>query len=215
VNGAASGRLVISNNHITNLTVGPVFLAAHRYQTDGINIKHQNSAGYTIAANRIHNTGEGIDIFGSSGTVVNNIVSDSHIFGIKLVHGATGNTVSGNKITRSGLAGIVVSGSDKATRGTENNMILDNTITDIDPGGMWAARATACIRLSDYPGMIHKARNNVFSGNVLDPGKNGKWAIDIARKSGESNVFSNNHIVRNGTRGAVNNRMEPETKPSM
>src|SRR6185295_2282872 len=48
VNGVATRNLVIADNEIANLTVGPVFLAAHGYQTDGINVAHPDATGYRI-----------------------------------------------------------------------------------------------------------------------------------------------------------------------
>ncbi len=212
INGLDSRYLVISNNHIMNLTVGPIFLAAHGYETDGISI--QSGTGHKVEGNRIQNTGEGIDTFGSSGTISNNVVTDSYIFGIKLVHGASGNSITGNTITRSGLAGIIVAGSAHAKQSTEKNTISNNTIIDIDPDGAWAKNTTSCIQLSDNRGTIYKARNNVFSGNILDPGRNGKWAINLASSTGENNSFPGNHFVKSGTRGRVFERAGSAIKPS-
>ena len=206
-----SRNIVISNNQITNLTVGPVFLAAHGYETDGINI--HAGTGHRVEGNRISTIGEGIDTYASSGTIINNVVTDSYIFGIKLIHGASGNTVTGNTVRRSGLAGIIVSGSADASQGTEKNTISNNTITEIDPNGAWAKSTTSCIQISDNRGTIHKARNNVFSGNILDPGKNGKWVINLAANTGENNSFPNNKLVRSGTRGWVVERAGARTTP--
>jgi parallel beta-helix repeat protein len=208
INGVYSKGIVISDNQIMNLTVGPIFLAAHGFETDGINI--HGGSGHRVERNRIQNTGEGIDTFASSGTIRNNVVTDSYLFGIKVIHGASGNSITGNTITRSGLAGVIVAGSASA-QFTEKNTISNNTITDIDPHGVYAASTTSCIQVSAKDGT---ARNNVFSGNTLDPGRNGKWAIDLAHDTGVGNSFPNNRFVRSGTQGRVVERAGSATKPS-
>lgn len=203
VNGIATNGLAILNNRVEKLVVGPVFLAAHGYQTDGINIAHFETTQYRIARNQIRDVGEGIDSFGSNGLIADNTTTDTYIFGIKLVHGASRNRVTSNTVTRSGLAGIVISGSASAKQSTEQNIISGNTISDIDPNKKWDANDSACILLSDNRGTAHLARDNQFSGNNLDPGKNGKWVINLARNSGKGNTFSENRIKSRGQKGGV------------
>lgn len=212
VNGVASKGLVIAGNEIANITVGPTFLSAHGYQTDGINIAHWDSSEFRIEGNRIRYTGEGIDVFGSAGIITGNVISDSYLFGIKLVHGASGNQITRNEITRSGLAGIALAGSASATQGTEKNVVSNNVVRDIDPAGVWAANETSCIQLSDNRGTVHKVRNNVFSGNVLDPGRNGKWSVNVANSSGGNNSLLENVFVAKGSRGMISKGDTPTAR---
>src|SRR5690606_23282176 len=61
VNGEPSAGLIIVNNRIDKMEVGPVFFAAHGDQTDGIHCNKQGSVNHIIANNHISNVGEGID----------------------------------------------------------------------------------------------------------------------------------------------------------
>lgn len=203
VNGIGTQGLSIARNRIANLTVGPVMRAAHGYQSDGINVASQHADGVVIEGNVISNVGEGIDMFGVRGRIRHNVVTDAYVFGIKLVHGASYNEVAFNRIERAGLAGIVLSGSASASQGTEHNKVTDNIVTDIDPHGVWAANETACIQLSDNRATVHTARHNRFSRNRLDPGRNGKWVVNVRNNSGGDNDFSDNDIRSDGRRGAI------------
>lgn len=203
VNGIGTQGLSIASNRIANLTVGPVMRAAHGYQSDGINVASQHADGVVIEGNEISNVGEGIDMFGVRGRIRHNVVTDAYVFGIKLIHGASYNEVAFNRVERAGLAGIVLSGSASASQGTEHNYVTDNIVAGIDPHGVWAANETACIQLSDNRATVHKARHNKFSRNRLDPGRNGKWVVNVRNNSGGDNDFSDNDIRSNGRRGAI------------
>jgi hypothetical protein len=50
INGVYSKGIVISDNQIMNLTVGPIFLAAHGFETDGINI--HGGSGHRVERNQ-------------------------------------------------------------------------------------------------------------------------------------------------------------------
>ncbi|MFL6628827.1 MAG: right-handed parallel beta-helix repeat-containing protein [Burkholderiaceae bacterium] len=210
INGRGSQNLAITGNRISNITVGPVFLAAQGYQTDGINVENDAATGTVIENNVISHTGEGIDNWGVHGRIANNTITDSYQFGIKLIHGASDNQVVHNTITRTGLAGILLAGSKEGPHATQNNMIADNSVTDIDPDGVWAEHETSCIQLSDNNGTTWKAQDNVFIRNRLDPGKSGKWAVNVRNNTGGRNDFSKNPMGRTGVRGLMSSGDSPK-----
>ena len=209
INALGSKNLAITGNRISNITVGQLFLAAQGYQTDGINIENDAAQGTVIESNEISHTGEAIDNWGVRGRITNNTISDSYQFGIKLIHGASDNQVTHNTITRTGLAGIVLSGSKEGPHATQNNTVADNIVTDIDPDGAWAQHETSCIQLSDNNGTTWKAHDNVFLRNRLDPGKNGKWAVNVRNNSGGHNDFSQNPLGRRGVHGLMSKGDSP------
>lgn len=202
VNGVASSRLTICENDILNMTVGATFIAAHGYQTDGITLE-VGTQQVAVADNVINNVGEAIDCWGSNCAITGNTIRHSYTFGIKLVHGAAYNTVVGNSIYDSGLAGIAVEGSSVDTIDTAYNLIDANVIAGIDGAGVWAAATTGCILVSDGGGTTFIARNNVFSNNTLNPGPGGKYCIVRSASTDTSNSFPNTRFISAGSIGYV------------
>src|SRR5262249_49270874 len=87
-------------------------------------------------------------------------------------------------------------------RDTEKNVISDNIVRDIDPKGIWSSQ-TSCIQLLHYPGTLRKVRDNVVSRNVLDPGRNGKWAINLMDNADANNALVDNVFAAPGRRGMI------------
>lgn len=198
INSIGSKSIRILHNSIQNLTVGATFLAAHGYQTDGINLSHQDCQYFVISNNVIRTVGEGVDVFGQYGVISNNSVYGAYLFGIKLIHGARNNVVTGNDIISSGIAGITIAGSTFATDDTTKNVIIGNNIQGIDPNGAWSATSTSCIETTNNGGTTYKPRENLILGNVLNPAPNGKRAINRS-SSGADNWFRNNYIISAGS----------------
>lgn len=202
VNGVGSNNVQITGNHISDMIVGPVMLAAHGYQSDGINVVSYLARGTLIQGNYVEKCGEGIDYFGRFGTIQGNIVYDSYIYGIKVIHGGGFSSISGNSIERSGLAGIVLSGSSSVSQYTEGNVISGNSIFDIDADGVWAESTTACISVVDQGATAYKSPiRNLFVGNTLRP-TDAKYAI-LCNYSGTDNHFVDNLIQAAGSLGRI------------
>lgn len=177
--GNSSG-LTIEGNVIRNLTVGPRFFALHGWETDGITIAHPDSGGHLIRNNTIENVGEGIDLFGTGMQVVANDIRNCVLFGIKLIHGADSNEVSGNAIDGAGLAGIVLSGSSGWDVGhTTGNTVDDNRIAGVNADAAvreiletrwpeWVQSRTAGILLvggDPWTALDNDVANNVLVGD--------------------------------------------------
>jgi hypothetical protein len=126
----ASSNVLISGNQIWNLTVGPDFDAIYGYETDGINPQYYGTVGLIIENNTIWNVGEGIDMYASNSVIRNNDISNAVEWGIKLIHGASGNLVENNQIDTAGYAGIVLAGSDRVPQDTADNHIVGNSISN-------------------------------------------------------------------------------------
>lgn len=154
-----------------------------------------------VHGNRIYNVGEGIDHFGSYCSIEGNVIDKCYIFGIKLIHGAQYNSVTGNTIRRAGLAGINLSGSNTG-QDVKGNSVTGNTIATIDPDGVWSASASAGIRTTGS-GETYKWKDNIVGSNTIDPGANGKYAIDL-RSDGTGNSYPNNRILASGASGRYN-----------
>lgn len=203
VNGRATGSLAIVNNRIERLRIGPAFEAAHGLQTDGINVAHEASHDIHVAGNVISDVLEGIDFFGQASTIEHNSIDDAGLFGIKLIHGARGNDVSDNTLRRSGLAGIVLSGSSTASAATSGNNVSRNLILGIDEAGRFADNDSACILLTDNGPPVRLVEDNRFVRNTLDPGRRGKWLVNGANSRGAGNRFIDNTLTKPGLSGAM------------
>ena len=173
VHGIPSADNVIDHFRIDSLRVGGRLLAKWGYQTDGINIL--GSAIRTkISSGEISDVGEGIDTFGADGTIERVRIMDAYIFGLKFIHGATGNRVNDVTITNAGLAGVIFSGSDQASHDTAGNIVTRIEIRNIDPAGHWKAHSTAGIMVSGRNSRRVPTRNQIV-GAQIDLGPNGKY----------------------------------------
>jgi hypothetical protein len=195
INSLYSAGVKITNNEINSIQFGPAAISAYGYQTDGVNVAGTQTFDYIISGNRINLCGEGIDTFGERGAIIGNAINNTYGFGIKLIHGASLNSIQGNVIRNTGIAGIVVSGSNIAGVGdaTKNN-IIGNVIENIDYLGVWAASSgTAGIKIDGSgAGYTSRPTNNIFIGNSIDG--SGKAGI-ITGTDPEKNLFINNRIT--------------------
>lgn len=204
VNSVASGQTVIAGNVIKDLTVGATVLASWGYQTDGINVAHQSSAYLAISNNTIARVGEGIDLYCQRCTVSGNTIAEVYIFGIKLIHGASFNSVCNNSIHDFGLGGVVVSGSTVVGVGdTQRNVINNNTISSGNYNAAWTASDTYCIGFIDGGGTTGKPNYNTANGNNMSEGSAKYGWLDTSTGASNANFGEGNQIVPGGSNVAV------------
>lgn len=166
VGGVASNRVVVTENIIRNMLATPAFRALYGYQTDGITVL-PSAVGVLVSKNVIYNTGEGIDLQSSNGVVESNVINVAYQFGMKLIHGASNNTVTANMVTCGGIGGIVTSGG--SNKAVESNIITGNSVTGTNCLGEYDANTTYALGSVDT-GFAFPARNNTFVGNAATGG---------------------------------------------
>lgn len=194
---SASTGVRIFENVIRRLTVGASFLASFGYQTDGINGVNASSEAM-IWGNDIDTIGEGIDWFGDNTLIIDNNIDNAYYYGIKYVHGPSGNHVADNMLRRCGLAGILIAGSSAVTEDTADHYIVSNTIWDIDPNNTFSGSATAGITFTANGGTTYLPRRMVVESNFIYCGANGDYGVLAPSGSG-----TNNYVLRNKIRGAT------------
>ena len=167
-------------------------LAKWGYQTDGINVVNSRSQ-VTIDQGEITNVGEGIDTFGSDGSISNVTIRDAYIFGLKFIHGASRNVVRNILITNAGLAGVIFAGSNQARTDTSGNRITGLTIRNLDPNGVWKENNSGGIIVSGR-GSVRLPRDNQVIGADIDLGPNGKFGW-IDGSTGSGNRASDMRVV--------------------
>jgi hypothetical protein len=209
VNSIFSNRVNVTNNVIKNLTLSAPAITAYGYETDGININSGSnslvnsgrSPMLVVSNNIIDTVGEGIDTFGSRAVISNNNISNTYNFGIKMIHGASLNVISGNNIFNTGIAGITINGSNIANAGdTTKNIITGNFVENINYLGAWTSRTDKSGILIDNVGfspVLYKATNNLISNNQLDG--TGDYGIFNRSLDSDRNVCSNNNITSQPT----------------
>jgi|GEM_PF-5216330 len=197
-----SSDIRVEGNDIHDLTVGPQFLEAFGYQTDGINTVRQGTAHLVITGNRITHVGEAIDHFGNSSVITENRLSRCYDFCIKLIHGAQFNFVRGNEVSDAGLGGIVLAVSDKSPQDTMGNVITGNVISGIDPDHAWAGHQSFGIGLMSVKGAPHGSRGNRIIGNLIDLRNTGAIGLRAVARSGADNCFRANLVLHAALRTA-------------
>lgn len=195
VNSVSSTGVKILNNEIKQIQLGAAAVTAYGYQTDGINLQGIFATDFVITGNRIIDVGEGIDCFGERNVISNNSITNTYGFGIKLIYGASYNAIHGNVIYNTGIAGIVLSGTNNVGVGNcTQNDISGNIITNVDYLGVWAATtATGALKVDNSTGAYSsRVTNNLFSNNSLD---NVTKAGIITGTDPDNNLFINNRII--------------------
>jgi hypothetical protein len=168
VNSVNSSKLDIHSNDIHDLTFsGAAMPAAPNMQTDGINLGVGTRHQHRIHDNRISNVGEGIDCFSSECVISGNLFADCANVGVKLIHGACNNVVSGNNVPRPGLAGLYVAGSGSAS--SDDNLLCDNLVSDVNPANLWGGSAAA-LRVDDAGAAAFQPNRNSFRDNKVTGG---------------------------------------------
>jgi hypothetical protein len=184
VNDHPSSGVAITNFVIDKMLVEGPFLAHWGYQSDGINVANDGSR-VTITNGRISNTGEGIDTFGTGGTISNVEISNSYQFGLKFIHGASRNSVSNVQIRNSGIAGVTFSGSQSRAHDTSGNVLRHILISGIDPNGVFKDHSTAGVLIAHPATMPGKPRDNQVIQAQIDLDPNGKYGwLDTSTGSG-------------------------------
>lgn len=200
VNSVESVGVLISGNFIENLNHGATSIAAYGDQADGIST--QKGKGHVVTNNVVVNVNEGIDTYAKLQTISNNYFKSNSGWGIKLIHGASYNTVSNNVVEDAGIGGITLDGG--VVDHTQYNLIRGNIVYNVDPNNTNnASFATGCIKI-DNQGTFF-AKNNIFSENILYPGTNGNYNVILDNPTQDiNNTFKNNYMPSAGTDGTWN-----------
>jgi hypothetical protein len=190
ISGVGSERINISHNRIKNLGWTSEFLTAYGPQTDGVNIK-AGTKNYTVSHNIMDGVGEGVDTFGEDGEIIGNIIKGALGYGVKLIHGASRNLVTLNRIINSGLGGIVVAGSDSVSQNTDKNTIVNNVISGAgtNTGSYWAQPMYGIGINND--GATYKATNTTVRNNRVINSSGANFAFQGAT-AGAGNTFIDN-----------------------
>ncbi|MFG5119535.1 right-handed parallel beta-helix repeat-containing protein [Methylobacterium sp. L1A1] len=167
VSGVASRRVQITGNTIRNLLVTAAFRASYGYQSDGITVL-PSAIDVAVTDNTVIGVGEGIDFQASGGKIAGNTVRVSYQFGIKLIHGASNNTVSSNAVTCPGIGGITVWGG--SAKASADNMVVGNSVTEVNCLGEYDRNTTWAFGAADN-GLAHPSNNNTFVRNVASGGE--------------------------------------------
>jgi hypothetical protein len=174
VNGRPTSDTLVEGFRIARLRMSGPLLKKWGYQTDGINILGMNSK-VDIRDGQISDVGEGIDTFGSGGTIVDVAIANADLFGLKFVHGASRNRAQDIRITNAGLAAVTFSGSDIAAHDTVGNVVSGLTVQGVDPTGKWKDNSTAAILVTGVRSRRVPIGNQVVGADI-DLGPNGQYA---------------------------------------
>lgn len=104
-----------------NIRLGSSARAVYGEQTDAVNIRSQ---GYSGATGTIYSdtVGEALDLYGD-GCNIDVVAKDSYYYGVKLIHGASGNTITA-AIDGTGGSAVTIAGSNTTTQDTADNTVI-------------------------------------------------------------------------------------------
>ncbi|MNI26829.1 hypothetical protein D3C73_805460 [compost metagenome] len=203
-----SRNFVVANNRIVE---------TQRYFTPSSSVINYQGSGIAVISsslgsvtnNTIDYAGQGIDIGGGNNnplqgasgyvgtsyvTVTGNTIKDIYIAAIKVVNGASYNTISSNVVHRSGLVGIwLAPGTTSAADGTviKGNIVYANTVIDTGSGpakDAWAvpgSKRNTGITLEQADSSATRVTQNLIIGNaVIDTKGNMTYGVS------DTGVFS-------------------------
>lgn len=106
---------------VVNVLPGVNARATYGAQSDACNIQSQGYAGIvgTVFGDTV---GEVLDLFGD-GCTINVVGKDCYAYGVKLIHGATGNTITASINTTCGSA-VVLGGSSTSNKEVRGNTVI-------------------------------------------------------------------------------------------
>lgn len=190
MNGVGSERLDITHNTLRNLSWTPAFLATYGPQSDGVNLQ-VGTRNCLVAHNVFEGLGEGVDCFGDDNIIADNITKNALGYSYKLIHGASRNLLDANVSINSGLGGVVVAGSNTASKNTDSNTILNTVISGAgtDPGAYWAQTKYGVAINNDG---VFKATNTYVRGTRVVSSPSATCAY-LSSTSGTGNVYEGNY----------------------
>ncbi len=193
VNSTASLGVWVTHNRVIDLTLTGAAFTTYGMQSDGINLQgtHPNPTSQCIIGwNIINNVGEGIDTFGHRCEFPGNIIRGCYDYGMKFIHGASFNNVTGGEITESGRSAIGVFGSSISGVGdTDRNSFSNIVISGINPNNV-AFSNPACFTIDDI-GATFKVTQTRVNGGSWSMGTYGQYGLcDVSQASGGGNIFS-------------------------
>jgi hypothetical protein len=167
-----SDNLRIVGNFILGVMVdnGVFFETSYRngmplgYETDGINLG-VNPNQHLVANNSIMDVGEGIDTFSSNGQYRNNHIERAYTLGVKVIHSASGNRFSGNRVLATGFSSILI---DSESAPTNSNAFIKNRIRYANAFDV--ASVAPAIPMHNGIAALHLmgyTKNNVFQMNDI------------------------------------------------
>jgi len=172
-NNTINGNTVIDNLVAVNLLWSDDNLISENIiANNSYSVELANSNRNMIINNSITNSGStGIWIDSSEDNIIDgNSIEESGYVGIRISY-SSGNTVRENTLTK---ADIMLDGSD-------NNLILANTVTDYDGSALW----------------LGGSENNVINANTIENNKFGMWIMDSRAKGSNGNLIYHNNFINN------------------
>ena len=172
-------------------------------QTDGVNIVCQganSTSDWDIEIGVIDGVGEPLDLQAFNCNVRVGTIRNAYNFGVKLIHGASGNAIDVGTVVSSGEAAVYVSGSASAAcdRNTSGNTVKIGTV--INPGSYGLGPAAGYAVLFAATISTHKPTNNVVEiGNIVGDGVN----LDNVVSDGGIDVGNKNLVIIGKASGFV------------
>lgn len=161
INGVGTVGFKIDGNTIGNLEKGSTTYTAWGVQTDAINLNGGNGGYGSVSNNVIYNVDEGVDCFMQGVVISNNSIKLTQGTSIKIIHGASKNSIIGNNCLDARGWGMAIVGTSAGA--VLNNHIVGNYFEATGGTLNPALGDTACL----YIGEITNACNrNYFSGNT-------------------------------------------------
>jgi len=171
-------------------------LAAYGAQTDVVGIAGigTNRKGPTIHGVYGDNVGELVDLF-CTGAIVRGVRGRNvYNFGVKLIHGASGNLVEVDVIESVGIAAVAISGSAATANDTEWNTVRVGQVRAV--GTIGSPSDFAAVMFLEPGSATGHARNNtVIVDNVTNAGQ-------YVVRSNLGGISGGNRVVVNGNVGA-------------
>lgn len=185
INSIGSEQLLISGNRVADVRFTGTAYNNWFMETDGIQLGG-SVARCTISDNVIHDVGEGVDTFSKYCSFNGNHVSNCGLFGIKLTHGASFNTITNTSVDGAGLAGLVIVGSSVNLTPCDGNVVSNISIQRLNYNTTFLAADCAAVAYSEQSA-TYTVSNTVLADVSADCGANAQFGFRNTTTSGNNN----------------------------
>jgi len=185
VNSVGSTQVVVSNNRISNIKFSSTGYNNWFMETDGINVGY-SATRCSINDNVIREVGEGIDAFARYSTFAGNQFGNCGLFGLKMTHGASFNSVTNISVDGAGLAGVIIQGSSVNSTPCDGNVLAGISIQRLNYDTLFLAADCAAVRFAEESG-TYTVSNTMLADVSADCGANCQYGFRDTSTSANNN----------------------------
>lgn len=196
ISSTPSSPGVVRIDLIKSILFSSTALTDFAQQTDGVNIIGQganSTSGWDIEIGTCDGIGEAIDVQGFGNTVRAGYIKNAYNDAVKLIHGASHNTIEVGVIEACGRSAVGIFGSNTSpvANNTTGNTVRIGTVKTPGTYGLGTSGSTSVVLFGNANLTYKPTRNKVFIDNFIGDGVN----LDYGVSDGSTDANTGNEVT--------------------